>query len=285
MSTRSKKTTKTTGLLEPVALPNSGAYRETASIASSDEESVESEDTVESVSFADRGVEKKDKTSWGLAPSASLKLLRDLETKGGLYFCSKVNRRVEDLCNADVSSFGGSGTKLRRSVQNRVSFLKSKSPLDYLKVLKTNGVSPATETLDHAQISREVFEAVDVNRLVVVANQTNALSKESSGRISTPAPTQRVARLPIRTQVQSAAKPFRDPHVIMSDRDQFENWPSNFTGYDYGKYPSQHESSITGCMPLFAFVFGTRSLSCCMALFYRQFVSPTTLTDLNAMVA
>lgn len=84
--------------------------------------------------------------SRGLPVHVHKQLLQDLETGGGLNVAD-----VKAICDADMATFGPPGSTLRRTVQQRVGYLKTLSMINYVHLCSELRVPVSRNTLYDVQ--------------------------------------------------------------------------------------------------------------------------------------
>ena len=195
--------------------------------------------------------EEQAKKAAGLSKVAVVTLLKAIEQGGGLDNHTKENHKLSAICNGDKQLFGAPGTKKRRQVQNKLSYLKGLPTTAHYELLTDNGVVPSRETLEKYKSAVQTpagkkkkpkkktpsTPAVDKENLQQNQKQTpiQSLASPSSRasranasikRAHTSAPSSSV-------KILSPPKPMRiNNSNNMSS--EYEHWPADLVGHPHG---------------------------------------------------
>ena len=195
--------------------------------------------------------EEQAKKAAGLSKVAVVTLLKAIEEGGGPDNHTNKNHKLLAICNGDKQLFGAPGTKKRRQVQNKLSYLKGLSISAYYELLTDNGIVPSRATLDKYKSEVQTpagkkkkpkkktpsTPAVDKENLQQNQKQTpiQSLASPSSraSRANTSIKRAHTSAPSSSVKILSPPKPTR---INNSNNMSYEHehWPAELVGHPYG---------------------------------------------------
>ena len=223
-----------------------------------------------SSSSSESSSEENQEQGSGLSKAAFVSLLKAIEKGGGPDNHTKENHKLSAICNSDKQLFGNPGTKKRRQVQNKLTYLKGLPISVHYELLTDNGIIPSTATLDkykspdHRETSRKKKKPTKASSKPV--DKENVQNKKQTPDPASSSPSFRSARantsnktVPTASssvKILSPPKPVRLSSTKMPTSKEFENWPTELVGHPYG---TQHVALTTVCYSCLNLSF----LPCC----------------------
>jgi hypothetical protein len=110
------------------------------------------EDSVSGVESEEEEKEEEESEQSLLSEAGRTQFLKDIESVGGPWNCTKGNRKFATICDRNQALYGKKGSKKRRGAQNLVTAYKTKSTVaKYVELLHKRNITVSDTTLAKLQ--------------------------------------------------------------------------------------------------------------------------------------